>query len=356
MKSKYKMAYRLARETEVKENDLGKGVFKRAFIPNRANPETGEALPVILPKKIEKGLIKACIRSSDGWCAYEKNGVVVLLPHNSSADASEEMYNLLYSTEDDCDDAEEISATEEAVAAEKIPTVYDAILDTLDEIKIMSKTNMTKISDMYESLGGKLYEAGRDLTGTMFGYKTEILTTINTVSNRISTQTQVPSTASPIEGPLTMRSGQLQDEAPTPEVIPDMNLNAWLIVREDSVKFTDLKVGETFAIEKNIFVKITGKDAIRINDDQKVRGNKLSKFLATNVGYTDINELYVSRCRISSDYVLEFIEPEQDTTEEAKDEVMPAAKTTVAELEIPKQEEVRNLCNTNPDGSEEDYD
>ena len=46
MKSKYKMAYRLARETEVKENDLGKGVFKRAFIPNRANPETGEALPV----------------------------------------------------------------------------------------------------------------------------------------------------------------------------------------------------------------------------------------------------------------------------------------------------------------------
>lgn len=350
MKSKYKMAYRLARETEVKENDLGKGVFKRAFIPNRANPETGEALPVILPKKIEKGLIKACIRSSDGWCAYEKNGVVVLLPHNSSADASEEMYNLLYSTEDDSDDAEEISATEEAVAAEKIPTVYDAILDTLDEIKIMSKTNMTKISDMYESLGGKLYEAGRDLTGTMFGYKTEILTTINTMSNRISTQ--VPSTASSIEGPLTVKSGQLQDETPVPEVIPNMNMNTWLIVREDSVKFTDLKVGETFAIEKNIFVKITGKDAIRIIEDPKDRMNKLSKFLATNVGYTNVNELYVSRCKISSDYVLEYVESNEEEENDTK--VMPVTTTTAAELEIPKQEEVRNLCDTNPDADDLD--
>lgn len=351
MKSKYKMAYRLARETEVKENDLGKGVFKRAFIPNRANPETGEALPVILPKKIEKGLIKACIRSSDGWCAYEKNGVVVLLPHNSSADASEEMYNLLYSTEDDCDDAEEISATEEAVAAEKIPTVYDAILDTLDEIKIMSKTNMTKISDMYDSLGGKLYEAGRDLTGTMLGYKKEIITTINTVSNKIS-DTQVPSTASHIEGPLTVKSGQLQDETPVPEVIPNMNMNAWLIVREDSVKFTDLKVGETFAIEKNIFVKITGKDAIRIIEDPKDRMNKLSKFLATNVGYTNVNELYVSRCKISSDYVLEYVESNEEEENDTK--VMPVTTTTAAELEIPKQEEVRNLCDTNPDADDLD--
>ena len=325
------MAYRLARETEVKENDLGKGIFKRAFIPNRANPETGEALPVILPKKIEKGLIKACIRSSDGWCAYEKNGVVVLLPHNSSADASKEMYDLLYSTEDDGDDAEEISA-EETMPVKKIPTVYDTILDALDEIKVMNKTNMIKISDMYENLGGKLYEAGRDLTGTMMGYKTEILTTMNEMSNRIS------------KVPLAMGSGQLHSEAPIPEVIPDMNLNAWLIVREDSVKFTDLKVGETFAIDKNVFVKITGKDGIRINDDRRnIRGIKLSKFLATNVGITDINELIVSRCRISSDYVLEFVEPDSNG-EETKPEVMP-----VVELKNPKQEEVRNLCDANPD-------
>ena len=347
MKSKYKMAYRLARETEVKENDLGKGVFKRAFIPNRSNPETGEALPVILPKKIEKGLIKACIRSSDGWCAYEKNGVVVLLPHNSSADASDEMYKLLYSTEDDSDDAEEISAEEETMPAEKIPTVYDAILDALDEIKVMNKTNMTKISDMYESLGGKLYEAGRDLTGTMMGYKTEILTAIHQVPAPVKDSGQ--------EESLTVKTGQLQNEAPTPELIPDMNMNAWLIVREDSVKFTNLKVGETFAIEKNIFVKITGKDAIRINDDRKTRGNKLSKFLTTNVGYTDVNDLYVSRCRISSDYVLEFVEPEPDG-EETKSEAMPEVTTTVAELQVPEQEEVRNLCDTNPDDSDEDDD
>lgn len=334
MKSKYKMAYRLARETEVKENDLGKGVFKRAFIPNRSNPETGEALPVILPKKIEKGLIKACIRSSDGWCAYEKNGVVVLLPHNSSADASEEMYKLLYSTEDDGDDAEEMSAAEEAVTAEKIPTVYDTILDALDEIKIMNKTNMTKISDMYESLGGKLYEAGRDLTGTMLGYKTEILTAIH--------QVQAPVKDSGQEESLTVKTGQLQNEAPTPEVVPNMNMNAWLIVREDSVKFTDLKIGETFAIDKNIFVKITGKDGIRINDDRNIRGNKLSKFLTTNVGYTDVSEIYVSRCRISSDYVLEFVEPDPDPDgEETESEVVPAVTTTVAELQVPKQE-VRN--------------
>ena len=344
MKSKYKMAYRLARETEVKENDLGKGVFKRAFIPNRANPETGEALPVILPKKIEKGLIKACIRASDGWCAYEKNGVVVLLPHNSSADASEEMYNLLYSTEDDGDDAEEISAAEETTPAEKIPTVYDAILDALDEIKITNKTNMVKISDMYESLSGKLYEAGRDLTGTMLGYKNEIIASIN--------QIPVPVKDFDQEESLTVKSGQIQDEAPTPEVIPEMNLNAWLIVRETEVKFTNLKIGDTFAIDKNIFVKITGQDALRINDDKKVRGNKLSKFLTTNVGYTDINELYVSRCRISSDYVVEVVEHEANgeetlhetnSAETLSDAMLTKAiPTYVTELKIPKQEEVRN--------------